>query len=171
MDPSDDTVREATGRGWEEWFAWLDAAGGATRDHKGILALLEDALESDAWQLKVAVAYEQARGLRQAHQKGKVYEISRSRTFEAPTDRIFEAFTGPRAWLEEEFPLQLRTAQPGKTVRFGRPDGTTVQVHLAPKSDHRCAVTVMHGGLPDAEAADAMKAFWAEALVRLGKAL
>lgn len=168
--PSEDAVRKATGRGWDEWFGWLDAAGASTQEHKGIVALLKPDVESPWWQQSVAVAYEKARGLRQAHQRSSGYEISRTRTFDAPADRLFAAFTGPREWLDAP-PLQLRTAQPGKTVRFGWPDGTTVQVYLVPKSDTRCAVTVMHGGLPDAEAAERMKTWWAEALVRLGKSL
>lgn len=167
--PSEESVRKSTGKGWEEWFAWLDAAGAASRDHKGIVALLKGAVESTWWQQSVAVAYEKSRGLRRTHQKPKGYEISRTRTFDASADELFAAFTGSRDWLE--LPMEPRTAQPGKAVRFGRPDGTIVQVYLVPKSDIRCAVTVMHGGLPDAGVADEMKAFWAEALARLARSL
>lgn len=168
--PSEKAVRTATERGWDDWFGWLDAAGAASSDHKSIVALLKPEVESSWWQQSIAVAYEKSRGLRQAHQKGSSYEISRSRTFDASADRVFEAFTGDRAWLGD-FEMDLRTAQPGRTLRFGRSDRTTVQVYLTPKTSERCGVTVMQGGLPDPEAAEAAKAFWAQALVKLGRAL
>ena len=31
---SSDSLREATGRGWDEWLKTLDAAGAADWDHK-----------------------------------------------------------------------------------------------------------------------------------------
>ena len=38
---SSETVREATGRGWEEWLEALDAAGAADWNHGQIVAHLE----------------------------------------------------------------------------------------------------------------------------------
>jgi len=33
---SDETIRERTGRGWEEWFELLDEWGAADRPHREI---------------------------------------------------------------------------------------------------------------------------------------
>ncbi len=38
---SSESVREATGRGWQEWLEALDAAGAADWKHKEIVAYLE----------------------------------------------------------------------------------------------------------------------------------
>src|SRR5690625_2897788 len=37
---SDDAVREATGKGWNEWFALLDESGAESMSHKAIAAML-----------------------------------------------------------------------------------------------------------------------------------
>ena len=59
---SSDKMREATGRGWDEWLEVLDAAGASTFDHKEIIAhLKENHPETDSWwRQSIAVGYEQA---------------------------------------------------------------------------------------------------------------
>jgi hypothetical protein len=57
-------VREATGRGWEEWLESLDAAGALDWEHKEIVAYLErehPEVTSGWWRQSIAVGYEQAR--------------------------------------------------------------------------------------------------------------
>lgn len=62
---SEDAVRQATGRGSEEWFALLDEAGAAGWGHTAIARWLVDEQEVDAWWAQgLTVRYEQARGLR-----------------------------------------------------------------------------------------------------------
>jgi hypothetical protein len=41
---SDDTIRERTGRGWEEWFYLLDAEGMGERSHREIARWVADQL-------------------------------------------------------------------------------------------------------------------------------
>ena len=57
-------MREATGRGWEEWLESLDAAGALDWEHKEIVAYLErehPEVTSGWWRQSIAVGYEQAR--------------------------------------------------------------------------------------------------------------
>ncbi|OIP31465.1 MAG: hypothetical protein AUK47_22395 [Deltaproteobacteria bacterium CG2_30_63_29] len=63
---SNEAVEEATGRGWPAWMAFLDARGGASLEHRGIVALLagEGGVESGWWQQTIAVSYEKATGHR-----------------------------------------------------------------------------------------------------------
>jgi uncharacterized protein YndB with AHSA1/START domain len=64
---TDEAVRNATGRGWEEWLALLDAAGAAGWDHKRIVAHLEEAhpqVASSWWRQSLTVEYEKRRGKR-----------------------------------------------------------------------------------------------------------
>ena len=61
----DDAVREATGKGREEWFALLDDAGAAEWKHQAIATWLVREQHVDPWWSQgVTVAYEQARGIR-----------------------------------------------------------------------------------------------------------
>ena len=62
---SSDSLREATGRGWDEWLATLDAAGAADWDHKEIVAYLKREhgdTTTGWWRQSLTVGYEQARG-------------------------------------------------------------------------------------------------------------
>ena len=81
----DDAVRTRTGKDWSGWFRSLDRAGAKRMDHKQIVAHLRTHYElSPWWQRSVTVAYEQARGLRDVHEKPAGYEIGRSKTIAAP---------------------------------------------------------------------------------------
>src|SRR3712207_9511305 len=63
---ANESVREATGRAWDEWLVALDAAGAADLGHKEIVAHLEREHPdvSAWWRQSITVAYEQARGKR-----------------------------------------------------------------------------------------------------------
>ncbi|TPW72993.1 DUF4287 domain-containing protein [Schumannella sp. 10F1B-5-1] len=67
---SDDSVRAATGRTPEEWFALLDAGQATTWGHTRIARRLVDEHGVDGWWAQnLTVRYEQARGLRRPGQK------------------------------------------------------------------------------------------------------
>src|SRR3712207_3275274 len=62
---SDDAVRRATGRGWDEWFAVLDAWDAAEHEHKAIATWLGSEHGVPGWWAQgITVEYEKARGLR-----------------------------------------------------------------------------------------------------------
>ena len=49
------------------------------------------------WQQMVTVTYEQARGLREMHQNPGGYQISVSRTINAPLSKLYKAFANDKA--------------------------------------------------------------------------
>lgn len=167
----DAAVRKATGRGWAEWFAALDQSGGRDGDHKTIVTLVQaiDSELSPWWQQSVAVAYEQARGLREVHEKPGGFEISRSRTIDAPMEALYRAWTVAderAAWLPE--PITIRKATPGKSLRITwEEDRTHLNVAFYPKGPDRCQISVQHTKLKDGDQAEARKTFWSERLDRL----
>ena len=63
---SSEAVQKATGRDWDEWIAFIKAAGGDNMDHRALVQLASKAgqVESLWWQQSVAVGYEFARGRR-----------------------------------------------------------------------------------------------------------
>jgi hypothetical protein len=163
-------VKKATGRTWAQWLAVLDKAKAKKLSHKDIALLLHTKLKvPDWWCQMVTVGYEQARGLRMKHQKPDGFEVSVSRTLVAPVDRAFAAWRD--AGLREQWlprtPLTVRKATPHKSIRILWADDTTVSVNFWPKGPLKCQVVPQHAKLSTPEAAEKMKAYWAEKLEAL----
>src|SRR5437660_241351 len=67
---SDEAVQSKTGKNWSRWFKHLDAAGAKKMTHQEIAAHLTEKHDVRPWWTQmIAVTYEQARGLRQVHEK------------------------------------------------------------------------------------------------------
>lgn len=171
---SDEAVEAKTGKNWSRWFKHLDAAGGKKMTHQEIVAHLHDKHGIRPWWTQmVAVTYEQARGLREVHEKPSGYEINVSRTIAAPVAKAFKAWTDEKTrtkWLPAE--LTIRKATTNKTLRINWEDGqTSVAVAFTPRDPKKCQVVAQHMKLPDAKAAAKMKKFWGEALDSLKQAI
>jgi len=167
---SDDAVKAKTGKTWNEWFKILDSASAKKLSHQEIVALLDKKHDVGPWwQQMVAVTYGQSRGLREKHQKPEGYEISVSRTIDAPVNKAFRAWTDERtrkAWLSSNF--KIRKATTNKSLRITwEDDRTSVAVAFIPKGARKCQVVPQHSKLADARTAAKMKSFWAKALDRL----
>ena len=66
---STEAVRDNTGRGWQQWFEILYAAGAKGMNHTEIAGYLRREHQvSPWWSQMVANDYEQDRGLREKHQ-------------------------------------------------------------------------------------------------------
>jgi uncharacterized protein YndB with AHSA1/START domain len=169
---SDDAVKAKTGKTWHGWFKILDAAGAKKMTHQERVAFLNKKHNVGPWwQQMVAVSYEQARGLREKHQKPEGYEISVSRTIDAPVSKSFKAWTDEKTrkeWLPANFKIRKATAN--KSLRITWEDcKTSVAVAFIPKGAGKSQVVAQHSKLADAKAAAGMKTFWADALDRLKK--
>jgi hypothetical protein len=169
---SDEAVKAATGNDWASWFQILDEAGAQAMDHKAIVAyLVERENVGPWWQQMITVTYEQARGLREKHEKPSGYQISRSKTFTSQAERVYSAWKDERQralWLPDPN-FTIRTDSPNKSLRITWIDGfTSLDVNFYDKGSAKCQVTVQHSKLNDAVQAEAMKVYWGEALERLG---
>jgi hypothetical protein len=174
---SDTTIRQRTGRGWEEWFDLLDEAGMADLSHGQIARWVAELLDVAplAWHAQaVTVSYERARGGRAIGQHADGFSISASRTIAAAPERVFDAFvdqSARRGWLPCLVPA-LRTSTRPRSARFDWPQadpsgaGTRVHLTVQPKGDGS-TITVQHVRLPDQAAATAQKAWWRDRLVTL----
>jgi hypothetical protein len=171
---SDEAVRAATGKGWDEWFSVLDAAGGRELTHQQIVAYLrEQHGVGPWWQQGVTNTYEQYIGRRSKHEMPEGFQISRSRTLLARLPELLAAWTDYSvrgAWLLQG-DFQVRKATPEKSLRLTWGDGSRVEVSFAAKGEARSTVTVQHSQLPDAVEAERRKAYWTEMLDRLVKYL
>jgi hypothetical protein len=168
---SDETVRAATGRGWDEWFAILDEWGARERTHKEIATWLQSRGDiSGWWSQSVTVSYEQARGMRAPGEMKDGFAITASKTIAVPVEVLERAFIEPNErarWLDGA-ELHQRKTTAALTARYDWEDGATrVIVGFQAKGDDRSVIALSHERLPDADAAEAMKAYWREALVVL----
>ncbi len=166
-----DAVARATGKAWDQWLAILDKAGAVAMPHKAIAALLSEKFGVPPWWSQmVAVGYEQARGLREPHQKADGFAASASRTVAAGLDRLYGAWTDPAlraVWLGGA-PIEVKRATDGKSMRIAwKAGGSSVDVNFYPAGAGRSRVQVEHGRLADEKARAAQKSFWGGALDRL----
>lgn len=171
----DESIRERTGRGWEEWFDLLDSWGGQEMSHRDIARRVAEelAIEPLGWNAQaVTVSYERARGMRQVNQRADGFGITASKTVAVPVERLYDAVTDEARrsqWLPEpEDQLSERKATRPKSARYDWGDGATrVHVGFAAKGDDRSVATLEHLRLADKSEAEKMKAFWRERLSEL----
>lgn len=106
---SSESVREATGRGWEEWLDALDAAGAADWKHKEIVAYLErehPETGSSWWRQSITVGYEQARGKRAVGETDAGFQVGVQRSVAVTATEAWVLITSPpELWLGEGHPL------------------------------------------------------------------
>lgn len=136
---SDEAVRTATGRAWDEWVALLDARGAAELSHKQIVALLADGLvESGWWRQSVATGYAKRKGKRVLGETADTgFQIGVRRTLPLAMDDAWRLLTSPegvRTWLGDARGFALR-----KGATYTTPDGASGEMRVA--SDRHLRVT------------------------------
>ena len=167
----DEAVKAKTGKNWKEWFTLLNKAGAKKMTHQEIVKLLNSEYGVGPWwQQMVTVAYEQTSGLRQENQRPDGYQISVSRTLNAPLGSVYKAFAVENLrdeWLGEKG-LEVRKAAPNKMLRVTWKDKkTSLEVYFAKKTTDKTQVVVQHTKIADAKAAARMKTYWTRKLDRL----
>jgi uncharacterized protein YndB with AHSA1/START domain len=172
---SDAAVKAKTGKSWDEWIAVLDKAGAMKMAHPEIATYLHEKQGvPDWWSQMVTVGYEQAKGLRGKHQVVGGYQISVSKTLEAPLPAAYKAWADDKArmrWLPGEA-ITIRKANLNKNLRVTWSDGkSSLDVRFYEKGGAKSQVVVQHDKLPNAAQAERMKAYWKEALERFGRIL
>ncbi len=166
-----EAVMKATGKAWDDWLKVLDQAGAMKMPHKQIAGMVYDKFGVPGWWSQmVTVGYEQARGLRDVHQKADGYSASASKTIQSNMERLFSAWSDPalrEMWLPGA-PLQIRRSTDGKSLRITWTLGNSnVDVNFYAKGPGKSLVQIEHSKLSDAEAVAAQKAYWSSGLERL----
>jgi hypothetical protein len=170
---SDETIRERTGRGWEEWFDLLDDWGAADKTHREIARWLagQQGIHPLAWNAQaIAGSYERSRRGRQVGQHEDGFTVTATKTVAVPVERLYDAFVDASlraAWLPDG-ELRERTATKPRSARFDwGGDGTRVHVSFAAKGDAKSTAALSHERLRDGAQAKRMKAFWRERVAGL----
>jgi uncharacterized protein YndB with AHSA1/START domain len=174
---ADETIRERTGRGWEEWFDLLDDAGAADMTHRETARWLaeREGLHPLAWNVQAVVGgYDKARRGRQVGEHEDGFTVTASKTVTVPVERLYAAFVDPaerRRWLPNG-ELRERTTIEPRSARFDWGDGATrVHVTFAARGEAKSTLALSHERLPDGGEAERMKAYWRERVTGLKEVL
>jgi hypothetical protein len=167
---SNEAVLAKTGKGWEEWFALLDGRSATNSTHKEIARfLVEECAIGGWWAQTVTVGYEQARGMRQKHQKLDGFASTASRTIPVPLSDLYAAWAteeSRKPWLPD--PITVTSVIENKSLRAVSADGRTrISAYFSEKDDSKSQVSVQHEKLADADEVATSKAYWLGALDRL----
>lgn len=162
---SDESVRAATGRGWDEWCDVIDAWSGHTDGHAAVAAHVHAEYEVTHWWAQaVTGGWERITGRRLPNQMSDgTFTASRSRTLRIDGARLRAELLDAdgRSDLFGGVDGTLRSKPTSKAVRVALGPGTALFA-IEPLADGRTKVTVSHERLPTLDALDEWKFFWQE---------
>jgi len=162
---ADDTLREATGRGWDEWCDIIDAWPGRAEGHTAIATYVREEHGVDGWWAQtVTVGYERISGLRLPHQQPDgTFSAGKSRTVTADAELLREMLLDgeDRADLFPGLETELRSRPGSKVIRIGIGPGTA-QIALDTQDDGRVKITIAHDKLPTPDAVEEWKDYWSD---------
>jgi len=167
---SDESVRAATGRGWDEWCDIIDTWPGHTGGHTAIAAHLQEEHGVDGWWAQsVTVGYERITGLRLRYQQPDgTFSAGKSRTVVADTALLRELLLDDtdRADLFPGLDTELRSPPTSKVIRIAIGPGTA-QIALDTQADGRVKVSIAHERLTSSEEVERWKDYWSEWLAAI----
>jgi uncharacterized protein YndB with AHSA1/START domain len=189
---TNDAVKAATGKSWDEWFADLDSRGGPSigRREIGNYLIWECKLET-WWSAVMNFEYEAARGVTDKDGRHKGYTICSTKTINAPLATVYEAWTSAEAldkWFGSANRAEVadggtfsnadgnggtfKRVRANKDLRFtwsGPSEGTDsiVDVTFQDKGSGKVLLMVTHDRIQSTAEADGLRAAWGEALTRL----
>jgi uncharacterized protein YndB with AHSA1/START domain len=188
---SDEAVKKATGKTWDEWVVLLDKAGAQKMTHTEIAQWLEDKkhIKSSWWCQMVTVGYEYAKGRRIVGETADVgFEIGVTKTLPISKKQAWDLLMSPagmKTWLGKAVKLEkgqtytaaegttgeIRTLKPGERVRltwqpkeFKQP--STLQVTVIP-SGQKTSIRFHHEKLSSKKAREDMRRHWQQVLNKL----
>jgi hypothetical protein len=170
---SEEAVRNGTGRGLNEWFAILDAAGAVSWKHRDIARWVAAQHGISGWWAQgVTVGFERARGLRAQHERPSSFSLSVTKTINVPTERLHAAFADTRerkAWLDRA--VGVSSGTPPRTINLAWDDGSRVAVRFESRGSAKSQVALQQNPLPDAAAVEELRAWWRARLGELKRRL
>jgi uncharacterized protein YndB with AHSA1/START domain len=186
-----DTAVTATGKSLPQWFAEIDAWGGAALGRREIGQRLLNGYKLDPWWIATLnIEYEAAKGIVEKDGRAKGYTICATKSLKAAPEACYAAFASAAAldrWLGPGHALEfrdggalrngdgnqasIRKLSPAKTIKlvWQQPDAapdTPVEVKFAPAAA-RTTVMITHERLQNRADADGLRRAWGEALERL----
>ena len=176
---NDAAVRRRTGKGWQQWWTVLDAAGAKEMDHPAIIKYLRDKHDlPDWWAQIVTVSYERARKIRRIDKRihGNSITVT-SKPINATVASAYRAWTlrAERArWLGEGG-LTIRGATADRSIRASWGSQSKIknnlEVEFTSEPRGQTRVSVMQYRLSTPAEVKKARQHWEVALGRLKEAL
>lgn len=176
---SDDAVREATGKGWNDWRSILDEWGGRNHTHTELAAhLASDHGLPGWWSQQVAGGYERITGMRLPGQMPDgtfTANVSRTLVGSAAELRAMLDDDSARADLFGGEPAQARSKSGVKAPRFAMAEGVAqISIEAKPPASadaaERMTVRIQHNKLDTSDDIERWKFFWSDWLDALDAA-
>jgi len=171
---SDEVIRQATGRGWDEWCDLVDAWPGHIEGHAAVATWLREEHGVPGWWAQnVTVGWERITGRRARHQRADgTFSANKTRTIRADAEALRALLLDDEA-RDDLFPgldVELRSKPQAKSLRLGVGPGVAI-VHLEALDDGRTRLSIAHEKLPAAGDVAEWKAYWSDWLAALEDAV
>jgi hypothetical protein len=177
------SAKAATGKTLEEWYAVLDAKGGAAEGRRVLTEYLFRQLKVDAWwTTTIIVEYEKARGVLEKDGLPKGYNICVTKALTVAPERAVEEFSDGSWWLGKGVKVaeggsfdagdghkgKFKKVTPGKLIRFTWEDPRHAPVEVvdikAIVTAGKTSLSINHDRLQSRDTADGMREAWAKVL-------
>jgi len=163
---SNDAVRAATGRGWEEWCDIIDAWPGSVDGHAPIAKHLEEQYnEVSAWWAQgITIGWERITGRRlPGEMPDGTFTANKSKTLNGDASQL-RALLLDDAARNDLFPgvtTELKSDPAAKTIRIAVGPGVA-SFGLTDKGAGRANIAIQHARLPKVGDVDEWKFYWSE---------
>ena len=160
---SDTVLRDATGRGWDEWCDIIDGWAGHGEGHGAVASYLQESHGVDGWWAQtVTVGWERITGRRLPHQRPDgSFTVSKSRTMtvDVPALRSMIIDDDDRRDLFPGISTVLRSQPESKALRVGFEPGV-VLFSFDPVDEVRTRVTATHERLDEPQMVEEWRRYW-----------
>jgi activator of HSP90 ATPase len=181
---TDEAVKKATGKMWEEWIQFLNKKGADKMTHTEIVAVLyKKHIEKGWWAQNVANGYEKSKGKRTVGDTQIGYEVGVRKTFPMSVKKAWEFVTskkGVAIWLGDEINLkfekgekyetkdgvigEVRVINPLENIRLTwQPKGwkkhSVIQIRVIP-SGNGCVISFHQEQMPSVEDREIRRKYW-----------
>jgi hypothetical protein len=165
---SQESVIKATGKSWNDWFAYLDEINARQLSHKDIAVLLQEKPGvSGWWAQSITVEYERNIGRREIGQTGEGnFQGAASKTLPGNLDQVFIQWKEYVGQINEvnktpfKNPPAVSESPKWRYWRVTLQDGSKVAAVINQKSTDKVLLAINHEKLGDAKAVEEWKAFW-----------
>lgn len=170
---SDQSVLDATGKGWDDWCDTIDAWPGHAEGHKAIAAYLQTTPGLDGWWAQtVTVGWERITGIRLPYQRADgTFTAGKSKTLSISSDAL-RTMLLDKDRRDDLFPDQktmLKSKATAKAIRIAIGPGIA-QFSLSDAGDGRTKVAIQHEKLSTFDDVEEWKFYWTDWLDALDEA-
>ncbi len=167
---SDEAVKKATGKAWNQWFALLDKAGAKKMNHTEIAHWLSTQhIPSGWWAQMVTVEFERAQGKRKVNENAEGFLVSVHKTVELSLNRLEKewlALLHSRA-LSHKHLMPLPSNTKRRMLRY-KADVGEVIVFFDERGKGGSRIMVESVKLPSKKMVELNRAFWKKVLANIG---